>query len=438
MLLKFKVGNFRSFEEVMEFSMIPGTTRSHHNHICTEIDAPILKNTVIYGANAAGKTSFVKAIEVSRLMILSDFNNLPGLRKMYCRKNINNKSKPTYFEYVIEENNEFYSYGFETILSEGKYTAEWLIKLDPTDPDNEKIIFERDLSDISNNKELSFGKIFSKKDLDRLDVYGSDISGNYNTLFLNEMSRKNFETNQNLNVFKKIYNWFLRKLMVNTINLPDKNTIRGAGKIMESLGTDISNLAFKNASRDDLSDYDPFYLSNVELTLRNNCINGGPTFIMDLTHWICFELVDGSVKASKVYTKHSSSDSEYDIDEESTGTIQTLSLISLLTNSNDDITYLMDEFGNAMHPLLATEFVKLFQKHNANMKNQLIISTHLLSLMTLDLFRRDEIWFVDKENGVSMMYSLEDFKERFDKKLDKAYIEGRYGALPLIKDLEVP
>ncbi len=98
----------------------------------------------------------------------------------------------------------------------------------------------------------------------------------------------------------------------------------------------------------------------------------------------------------------------------------------------------MDEFGNAMHPLLATEFVKLFQKHNANMKNQLIISTHLLSLMTLDLFRRDEIWFVDKENGVSMIYSLEDFKERFDKKLDKAYIEGRYGALPLIKDLEVP
>ena len=66
----------------------------------------------------------------------------------------------------------------------------------------------------------------------------------------------------------------------------------------------------------------------------------------------------------------------------------------------------------------------------------MIVTTHESRLMDFDLLRRDEIWFVDKDqNGASNIYSLEEYNERFDKKIDKAYLEGRYGGVPLFTSI---
>ena len=432
MLLKFRIKNFRSMNGMNELSMASGSTRALPDHIRQTAHTSILKNAIIYGANAAGKTVLIKGMEVARTMIIGDMNAIPGLRTMYCRTSEENRSLPTYFEFVIETGGQYYSYGFEILLSEGKYRSEWLIRLNPAN-NGEEVIFERDLE---SEEEFRFGDLFGKDENRRLSVYGSDLSGNYNTLFLSEMSRKNFGNSRNLNILKDVFTWFNSKLLINVIEAPSKKSITDAGKILDRLGTDVSDLKFRNAKEIDLRLYDPLYLSNIQITLRNNAMNNGPQFLIDPVNWVCFELRDNEVRMMKVYTKHKSSRSDFEIGEESTGTVQTLSLISLLTSDSRDVTYVLDEFGSAMHPLLATEFLRMFQAHNSDRENQLIVATHLVTLMTLELFRRDEIWFVDKKNGESEVYSLEEFKERFDKKLSKAYLEGRYGALPLIRDIE--
>ena len=85
--------------------------------------------------------------------------------------------------------------------------------------------------------------------------------------------------------------------------------------------------------------------------------------------------------------------------------------------------------------MLAYRLIEMFQKKDTTHSNQLIITTHQTGMMTLDLYRRDEIWFAEKKNGGTAIFSLEEFRERFDKKLDKAYLEGRYGALPAFNEL---
>ena len=126
--------------------------------------------------------------------------------------------------------------------------------------------------------------------------------------------------------------------------------------------------------------------------------------------------------------KHKNSESSFGTYEESDGTIRILELIDILLSNNK--LFLVDELDSSLHPILVDGLLKIFLKANAS--NQLIITTHELKTLDFDLVRRDEIWFAEKsENGDSKIYSLEEFKDvaRFDRKIDKAYMEGRFGAI---------
>lgn len=90
----------------------------------------------------------------------------------------------------------------------------------------------------------------------------------------------------------------------------------------------------------------------------------------------------------------------------------------------------------SLHPVLVKEFLRVFYKNMEKTKSQLVITTHESRLLDLKSIRRDEVWFAENsiENGTNL-YSLEEFKTRFDQKLDKAYLLGRYGGIPHIKSL---
>ena len=90
-----------------------------------------------------------------------------------------------------------------------------------------------------------------------------------------------------------------------------------------------------------------------------------------------------------------------------------------------------------MHPLLVKHMIQEFMEENKNTNDQLIIATHHTSIMTLDIYRRDEFWFVEKNNGYSELYSLEQYEKnvRFDAVLSKGYLEGRFGALPVFNEI---
>ena len=99
----------------------------------------------------------------------------------------------------------------------------------------------------------------------------------------------------------------------------------------------------------------------------------------------------------------------------------------------------MDELEKIIHPKLVEYIVKLFNNKNINKANsQLIFTTHATKLLNLELLRRDQIWFTEKDqnNGVSTLYPLDSFSVRKDENIEKGYMNGRYGAIPFIKDFD--
>ena len=100
---------------------------------------------------------------------------------------------------------------------------------------------------------------------------------------------------------------------------------------------------------------------------------------------------------------------------------------------------IVDELEKSLHPTLVKYIIKLFNNEKLNTKNsQLIFTTHAISLLNLDLFRRDQIWFTEKDvlTGNSDLYPLDSFSVRKEENIEKGYINGRYGAVPFIKDID--
>ena len=121
----------------------------------------------------------------------------------------------------------------------------------------------------------------------------------------------------------------------------------------------------------------------------------------------------------------------FNLSEESDGTVRILDLLEVLL-SGEGKTYVIDELDRCLHPSLTYKFVDTFLQLATQKNIQLIVTTHESRLLDFDLLRRDEVWFVNKrKSGESDIYSLEEYNTRFDQKIDKAYLEGRYGGVPV-------
>lgn len=107
-----------------------------------------------------------------------------------------------------------------------------------------------------------------------------------------------------------------------------------------------------------------------------------------------------------------------------------MDLLTVLFENRQGSVFVIDEIDRCLHPQLTYKFVEEYLKIAMFQDIQLIVSTHESRLLEFDLLRKDEIWFVDKNaGGESTIYSLDEYNERFDKKIDKAYLEGRYGGV---------
>ena len=140
------------------------------------------------------------------------------------------------------------------------------------------------------------------------------------------------------------------------------------------------------------------------------------------------------IEITTLVLKHNASLFDFSFEEESDGTKRLFDLIDMLMNKEEDMIFVVDELERSLHPKLTEHFLKLFMDVHSNDKDQLLFTTHEDTIMDQELFRRDEIWFIKRDNrNSSKIYSLDRFKERYDKKLSKAYLEGRYGAIPIFK-----
>ena len=126
------------------------------------------------------------------------------------------------------------------------------------------------------------------------------------------------------------------------------------------------------------------------------------------------------------------------LEEESLGTQMIFLLIPFMMDSiNNKKVLIIDELDKSLHPFLVHYIVEIFNNLEINSNSsQLIFNTHDTNLLDLNILRRDQIWFTEKnnDNGVSDLYPLSDFSVRKEENIEKGYMLGKYGAVPFIKN----
>lgn len=404
----------------------------------------MLKFAAVFGANASGKSNLVKAIGFMRDTVI---DSLPdGYTEKYCKTNVGNKEKSSYFEVEIKIKEKYYAYGFEVILSRGSFLSEWLIEL--TSDNKEKIIFIRDIQE----GKYELGDLWKLKGLyEKINNYIEDIQEDSSVLFLSIMNhnkRALYEKYNRALILQEVYVWMETSLDINYPDEPissysymaDTENVEEVCNMIAAFGTGISGFKMVNVSPEKVFSHLPKEvrekllqdLEKLSVEAKRNSEKYTEGFIMrSKRDFFILRLKDDEIICQTIQFSHNKKDTLYEIQEESDGTVRILDLLEILL-SDEGKTYVIDELDRCLHPSLTYKFVDIYLQMAAKKNIQLIVTTHESRLLDFDLLRRDEIWFVNKrKSGESDIYSLEEYNARFDQKIDKAYLEGRYGGVPV-------
>jgi len=445
MLIRFTVENFLSFKERVEFSMIAGKGRKLSHHLIKRQkpkDISVLKTGVLYGANAAGKSNVIKAMDFAKQLITKGTSPDKVIPIKPFKLDEAYLKKPSRFEFEFKQNGKTYAYGFS--LNTQWILEEWLYEINSVD---EKPIFERQtVSDeqviVTPGASLSF----SNEEQAGVFKYTGSMGTRPNQLFLTEIANLN---TKKLKIAALInsYQWFDKVL---TLIFPDT---RYAGLTFDAPVADFIQADFVNfltAFDTGISGIQAIevdfenQLKELPETVKNSLaleLEKGEYLLIWATNNIPYIIFrkGHQIKALKLMTKHSTKEKQetlFEIGEESEGTQRMIDLIpALITLFNNEKVFVIDELERSLHPTLTKTLLALFLTHSQNVKSQLIVTTHEAELLDLELLRPDEIWFVEKSKaGESSVYSLEEFKTNYGKNWRQGYLLGRFGAVPMIKN----
>ena len=457
MLIRFNIKNYLSFSErddgkTEEFSMIAGKVRNKTEHLYNDGKIKLLKFAAVYGANAAGKSNLVKALNFVRLVVL---RGLPeGHTDQYCKINHVNKDKASYFELEILLGGKYYTYGFEVVLSQSRFVSEWLIEL--RSDNSERVIFTRD---IEQGKYELGNELTAKGINERIQVYMDDVCNDSTVLFLSIMNqnKKNlYQEYPGASIIRNVFVWLGASLDINYPNQPisdysylaKTNNIAEVCRIISAFGTGITNFEMVDVPLEKVVAPLPKKLQDLiykdieqkQVELRNSIkLNSNGTVLRSAgivmrsnSDFFVIEIgQNDKIRCQTVEFSHGKKETLFRLSEESDGTIRILDLLEILL-AGENKTYVIDELDRCLHPSLTYKFVETFLQLAKSKNIQLIVTTHESRLMDFALLRRDEIWFINKRNGgESDIYSLDEYNARFDQKIDKAYLEGRYGGVPI-------
>ena len=401
MLIRFSFKNFKSFKNENCLDMEATSLKEHEYNVAKTENGEYLKVSAIYGANASGKTNVLQAFDYMKKRILvsddSKKNSLIDEENIYSFM-INNDPIALEVE-ILAKNNKIYKYGFEVLKD--TIISEWLFE---KRVNKFYAIFERE----NNNVSMKPNKI---SDLVNIDE---------RTLFLNIYSK----IDRNNEDFSNVYDWFVNSMYLDLGNpnferfinnrvslkiLSDENYKTELLKFIKTFDSGIEGIRTTPDS--------------IEAVKSNNGI-------IDIE--VLHRGENGEEKALPFYL-------------ESNGTRKMFYLFDFFMDAlKNGMVLFVDELDAKLHPLLTRYIINLFHNSDTNKGNgQLIYSTHDTVNLNKDTFRRDEIWFAEKDkDGISTIYSLADYKindvkVRNDATYNKDYLSGRYGAIPVLEDFEV-
>jgi len=424
MLLTLTISNFRSFKEETPFSMEATKLKNlKDENVFTVGNMELLTSAVIYGANASGKSNFIKAFGKMKNIIKnnSDLQKIKHYPHEPFLLDLDTKESPTKFEIEIIIDEVRYRYGF-IISQTAQIEKEWLYSKNLKAYAKEAELFSRKNSTIELNQDYKDSKILIEKT-------------SLQALFLVVTAQFN---NQ---ISKKIYDWFDKALVFSNLNaqalvpytfekLKEPKYKEKITNLIKSLDFGISDIVSKEISFEDIQKNIPAGFRDLELL---------PKEIKDRVK------VEGITKIDVIHAIYKDDEfikyEDFELDFESDGTQKLLMISAPIVDSLlEGNVIFIDELDNSLHTDLVRAIVMLYNNKNINTKNaQLIFSTHDTNLLDQELFRRDQIWFAQKDiYGKSELYSLVEFgkgKLRDDLVLEKNYISGKFGAKPNIGNI---
>ena len=409
MLIRFSFKNFKSFKDENVLDMEATSLKEHEYNVVKTDNVNLLKVAAIYGANASGKTNVLQAFDYmkKRILVSDDSKkNSPIDEDNVYSFMINNEPISLEVE-ILAKNNKIYKYGFDVLKD--SIVSEWLyIK---------KInkfysIFEREKNNVtmkSNNKISGIANIDER------------------TLFLNIYSKIDKDNED----FNNVYDWFVD---ANYLDL-------GNPRFEDFINTRISlKILSDEKYKKELLRFIKIFDSGIE------GIKTTPDSI---------EEVQNNNRVVKVELIHRGENNELKalpLELESNGTRKMFHLFDFFMDAlRNGMVLFIDELDAKLHPLLTRYIINLFHNSETNIGNgQLIYSTHDTVNLKKETFRRDEIWFAEKNrDGVSEIYALSDYildedgnnksgkKVRNDATYNKDYLTGRYGAIPVLEEFEI-
>ncbi len=417
MLIQFKFNNIFSFHQEQIFSMVSAPIRASKSDLSNMLEAsksisPLLLSAAIYGANASGKSNFVKTLNFFLLIINESARFKPEDTILITPFILNSTSKnqPSSFEIIFIMNQITYRYGYE--LNNKEILKEWLY----VKARRESMVFNRMGENFDVNNKYKIIKDLVKKKMIRKNALLLSVAAQFNEQIVLTM-----------------FQWFNRFFRISGLDdisyrtytqslLKDETYKPKILKLLQNADLGIEDIVLKEFESPSIK------ISFQMGTPENSKTETGSSILQSLN----------TVK--KVLNSAGEPDGEVEMNfdtQESEGTKKIFHLSGLFFYVIEfGGILLIDEFDAKLHPLLTLRFIEIINNTEINKHGaQLIITTHNTNLLESKIFRRDQIWFTEKNlKGETQLFSLYDFKPRNDSDIEKNYINGRFGAIPYLNN----
>lgn len=423
MLIEFKVGNFLSFKDMVTLSMVASPDKEHRaaNTIPVNDKLRLLKSAAIYGANAAGKSNLFKAMDFMRDFVVElskESLSTAGIPVDRFRLSTETDQMPAFFEIIFLIGGIRYRYGFQ--VDEKRVQNEWLFHVPTT---REATLFTREKDAIKIGSHFKEGK-------------GLEEKTRPNALFLSVAEQFNGK------ISKDIMQWFNSLNIISTLessvetfftasSLDEKEFMDFTVKLLEVADIGIKGIKTKKI---------PIEAENLPKDMPE-----------DLKKLLISKLEgEKKIEVNTIHQKFDknnqpASEETFSLNSHESAGTKTLFAFSapIYYTLKNNLVLVIDELTSKLHPLLTRAIVEFFHQYNSCKGGdaaggaQLIFASHDTSILSRQFFRRDQVWFTQKDKyGATDLYSLEEYRVRKDATFNKDYIMGKYGAIPFIGDID--
>ena len=398
MIIQFSFENFLSFKEQATLSLVASALKENQSLVDDIVfdlngtNISLLKSAVINGANASGKSNIIKALNFFKWYVINSSKGVQSSERIEVesfRLSNETEKESSFFEAIFADENTQYRYGFE--LDANRVYREWLFQKINKRKSKEVELFFRNGEEYSIHQKFLIGRELVAKKMVRENALLLSVAAQFNESvavdIIKWLSDTTIVTKGNDEIIweqamKQIDNPKMRERIVSFAQFADfgisdvrkiDNTLTSSHIQYDEQGNSVNNITF------------PFLKSESEGTIK---------YFM-----LAYPIIDALDNGKRL---------------------------------------IIDEFDSKMHPLLTSKIISLFNSSKTNPKNaQLIFTTHDTNLLNAGLFRRDQIWFTQKDfYGATELYSLLEYKVRNNAPYEKEYLMGKYGAIPLIGEFE--